>query len=87
MHIDVVARGAAGRARAHDGLLFERVVEGLDPGACVRDAHARRVVGAAEILELVGSKSGCARLIEQRSDDRAGKDRADDRAVLGRDAE
>ena len=65
---------------------FERVVEGLDPGACVRDAQARRVVGAAEILELGGIVERLRPVIEQRTHDRAGKDRADDRAVLGRDA-
>src|SRR5262245_13663710 len=52
----------------------------------MRDADARRVVGAGEILELGRVVERLRPVVEQRPHDRAGKDRADHRPVLGRDA-
>jgi hypothetical protein len=86
VHVDVIASRPAGCARAHDRLVLERIIEALDPGALVTDADARRVVGAAEILKLGRVIERLRAIIEQRTHDGAGKDRADHGAVLGRDA-
>jgi hypothetical protein len=66
--------------------VLDRVLEALDAGALVADAHARSVVGAAEILELGGVIKRLGAIIEQRPHDCARKHRSDYRAVFGRDA-
>ena len=82
----VIAGRAARCAGANHGLLLLRVLEGLHLRHGAGDADSCAAVGGGEIFEFVGIEEVLRPIVKQRADDDAGEERADDRAILGREA-